>query len=369
MESKEKELHLEESTETLVQNIFPHWNNAAEERKVVKMVAPMVRYSKLPFRMVCRKWGADLCFTPMIIAESFNRVQKARDQEFKTHSMDRPLIVQFATHDPIELAAAAFKVRDYAHGVDINCGCPQKWANEDKIGAWLSGQPEIVKDMVRKTRELTNVPVSIKIRLRKKFSETVDLLRSVEAAGVSYVTVHGRTLEERHKAPVHWDEIKLLKEIAKVPIVANGDINTPMDITQAVEKTGVDGVMCARGILANPGLFSGYEVCPLECITDYLEMSLMLGGHFVTHQHHMSYMMRGVSKADRKTFNQLRSMAGIIDFWKERGWWDRSLNINDSVLGKWDSSWNKWAQAPKPRLQLFEETFMKRISKGSDGRS
>jgi len=321
----------------------------------------MVRYSKLPFRMLCRKWGADLCFTPMIIAESFNRVQNARDQEFKTHPQDRPLIVQFATNDPIELAAAAFKVRNYAHGIDINCGCPQRWASEDKIGAWLSGQPEIVKDMVRKTRELTNVPVSIKIRLRKKISETVDLLRSCEAAGVSYVTVHGRTLEERHAAPVHWDEIKMLKDIAKVPIVANGDINTPSDIIQAVEKTGVDGVMCARGILANPALFSGHKICPLECITDYLELSLMLGGHFVTHQHHISYMMRGVSRVERKTFNQTRSMGGILDFWKERDWWDRSLTLNDSILGKWETTWCRWAKTPKTKTLEVHEQTMKQI--------
>eukprot|EP00494_Astrolonche_serrata_P002079 UN02085 len=213
------------------------------------MVAPMVRYSKLPFRLLCNKWGADVCFTPMIIAESFNRVEKARNMEFKTHKYDSPLIVQFATNNSIELAAAAHKVDKYAYGIDINCGCPQKWAVRDHIGAWLCGKPEVVKDMVAQTRKKTKVPVSIKIRLRKDIRETVNLIQSAEKAGISWVSIHGRTCEERTKADVHWDHIKLLKDIATVPVIANGDINTPQDIKDAVEKTGVDGVMCARGIL------------------------------------------------------------------------------------------------------------------------
>jgi len=319
------------STDELVERIFPGWKQ--NDGTVTKMVAPMVRYSKLPFRLLCRKWGADLCFTPMLIAESFNRSERAR-LDFQTHEFDQPLLVQFAANDPIELAAAAFKVRKYALGVDINCGCPQRWAVKECIGAWLSGKPEIVKSMVQETRKLTNVPVSIKIRLRSNIRESVDLIQQAERAGVSWVTIHGRTLEERTKAPMHWDDIKMLKEISKVPIVANGDINTQHDIMDAVKKTGVDGVMCARGILANPAMFSGVDEVPLEAIMDYVELALRLGGHFTIHQHHIAYMLGSLSRADRREFNMTRSMAGVLNFFKRRKMWTRDLQT-ENILQSW----------------------------------
>lgn len=294
----------------------------------------MVRYSKLPFRLLCRKWGADLCFTPMLIADSFNRSERAR-LDFQTHEYDQPLIVQFAANDPIELAAAAFKVRKHALGVDINCGCPQRWAVKECIGAWLSGKPEIVKSMVQETRKLTKVPVSIKIRLRDDIRESVDLIRQAGRAGVSWVTIHGRTLEERTKAPMHWDDIKMIKEISSVPIVANGDINTTQDIDDVVARTGVDGVMSARGILANPALFSGVDEVPVEAIMDYVELALRMGGHFTIHQHHIAYMLGKLSRADRREFNMTRSFAGVIDFFKRRNMWSRNLK-SESIFDQWN---------------------------------
>jgi tRNA-dihydrouridine synthase 4 len=82
----------------------------------------MVRYSKLAFRLLCRQYDCDLCFTPMIIAVPFNRSQSARDSDFTTTPEDRPLMVQFAARDPTELALAAQRCEGYVDGVDINCG-------------------------------------------------------------------------------------------------------------------------------------------------------------------------------------------------------------------------------------------------------
>ena len=83
----------------------------------------MVRYSKLPFRLLCRKYGADLAFTSMIIAEGFNRSQYARDSEFTTCAVDQPLIVQFATNSPIELGLAAEKSKGYVQGAFAAVSC------------------------------------------------------------------------------------------------------------------------------------------------------------------------------------------------------------------------------------------------------
>eukprot|EP01083_Nonionella_stella_P218340 783048_1 len=291
-------------------------------RHVVKMAAPMVRYSKLPFRMLCRKWGCDVAFTPMIIASAFNRSQSARDADFSTAEGDRPLVVQFAANDPVELGLAAIKSQSYVDAIDLNCGCPQKWAVEEKLGGYLSGKPQLVKEMVCETKKHTNLPVSIKIRIQDDIRHSVDLVRQAEAAGVAWVTVHGRTVSERTRSTVHLDAIKTIKDHASVPVVANGDIFTLSDIDRVVQETGVGGVMSARGILANPAMFSGHPGVPLDCLIDYINLALAYGGVFRMHHQILSYMLcPKLSKSDRAEFSRIRSFAGIIDFFERHDWW------------------------------------------------
>ena len=327
-------------------------------KTVVKMVAPMVRYSKLPFRMLCRKWGCDLAFTPMIMADPFNKSANARDAEFVSNKYDRPLMVQFASNDPIVFAQASLKVFKYSDGVDINCGCPQRWAVKEQIGAYMIQKPELIKNMIYECSKLTEYrfPISFKIRIHSDIRKTVDLLQHIQSindsiganpfdyngnnvviknedistvynvrnvGGLSWMTVHGRTLSERTKVKVHLDHIKTLVQHAKVPIIANGDINLPNDMEHTIEATGADGVMCARGILHNPALFSGYDECPLQCVTDYLSLALQFGGHFPIHHHHLMYMIKNhLTKAEQRDFNSRNSMCAVIDFLSDRGWLD-----------------------------------------------
>ncbi|XP_047449671.1 B-cell receptor-associated protein 29-like isoform X2 [Mugil cephalus] len=214
-----------------------------EKGKVLKICAPMVRYSKLAFRSLVRKYNCDICFTPMIVAADFMRSVKARDSEFTTNDGDRPLIVQFAAHDTQTLADAACVVAPFSDGVDLNCGCPQRWAMSAGYGACLINKPELVKDMVRHVRNQVDNPnytVSIKIRIHKDLKRTVDLCQKAESAGVSWITVHGRTAEERHQ-PVHYDAIKTIKDSVSVPVIANGDIKYLRDVESTHQLTGVDG--------------------------------------------------------------------------------------------------------------------------------
>uniref|UniRef100_UPI0037E9BA18 B-cell receptor-associated protein 29-like isoform X2 n=1 Tax=Semicossyphus pulcher TaxID=241346 RepID=UPI0037E9BA18 len=215
-----------------------------EKGKVLKICAPMVRYSKLAFRSLVRKYDCDICFTPMIVAADFMRSVKARDSEFTTSENDRPLIVQFAAHDAQSLADAACVVAPFSDGVDLNCGCPQRWAMSAGYGACLINKPELVKDMVRTVRNQVDNPnytASIKIRIHKDLRQTVDLCQKAESAGVSWITVHGRTSEERHQ-PVHYDAIKTIKDSVSVPVIANGDIKYLRDVESIHQLTGVDGV-------------------------------------------------------------------------------------------------------------------------------
>uniref|UniRef100_A0A8C4U262 tRNA-dihydrouridine(20a/20b) synthase [NAD(P)+]-like n=1 Tax=Falco tinnunculus TaxID=100819 RepID=A0A8C4U262_FALTI len=210
--------------------------------QVVKICAPMVRYSKLAFRTLVRKYGCDLCYTPMIVAADFVRSAKARDSEFTTNKGDHPLIVQFAAKEAQVLCDAARIVCPFADGIDLNCGCPQRWAMAEGYGACLINKPELVRDMVRHVRNQIDNPrfsVSIKIRIHEDLKRTVDLCQKAEATGVSWITVHGRSVEERHQ-PVHYEAIKIIKQSMSIPIVANGDIKTLKDAENVHHLTGAD---------------------------------------------------------------------------------------------------------------------------------
>ncbi|XP_070557671.1 tRNA-dihydrouridine(20a/20b) synthase [NAD(P)+]-like [Ptychodera flava] len=284
---------------------------------VLKICAPMVRYSKLAFRTLVRRYGCDVAFTPMIVSDSFIKSTKARDIEFSTNSGDRPLIVQFAANNAKDLADAAEIIAPYADGVDLNCGCPQRWAMAEGYGAHLLKYPELVKDMVTQTRSRVqdeNFSVSIKIRLRFNLRDTVDFCQQAERAGVSWITVHGRTSEQRTE-PVNYDDIKVVKDSVSIPVVANGDIRSLEDVQRVKEHTGVNGVMAARGILQNPAMYAGYEHTPVKCIQDWVDIALETGTPFQCFHHHLIQMMDHVTcKADKRIFNTLTSVPAILDY-------------------------------------------------------
>ncbi|XP_004676987.1 PREDICTED: tRNA-dihydrouridine(20a/20b) synthase [NAD(P)+]-like [Condylura cristata] len=288
--------------------------------QLLKVCAPMVRYSKLAFRTLVRKYNCDLCYTPMIVAADFVRSVKARDSEFTTNQGDCPLIVQFAANDARLLSDAAQIVCPYASGIDINCGCPQRWAMSEGYGACLINKPELVQDMVKQIRNQVEKPrfsVSIKIRIHDDLTKTVDLCRKAEATGVSWITVHGRTVEERHQ-PVHYEAIKIIKENMSIPVIANGDIRSLKEAENVWHVTGTDGVMAARGLLANPAMFAGYEETPLSCIWDWVDIALELGTPFMCFHQHLMYMMEKItSRQEKRVFNALSSTSAVLDYLTE----------------------------------------------------
>ncbi|XP_043247791.1 DNA repair and recombination protein RAD54-like isoform X1 [Colletes gigas] len=123
-----------------------------KEPRMIKVCAPMVRYSKLQFRTLVRNYDCDICFTPMILADSFIRSDKARDNEFSTNNEDKPLVVQFAAKTVNDFVNAAEMVAPYCNGVDLNCGCPQRWAIKEGYGADMLKKPHLVKDLIYQIR-------------------------------------------------------------------------------------------------------------------------------------------------------------------------------------------------------------------------
>jgi tRNA-dihydrouridine synthase 4 len=310
----------------------------------------MVRYSKLPFRALVRDYSVDLTFTPMLVAKEFTRHHAARYTDFSTNEDDRPVIAQFAAKDAVTLARAAEMVFPYVDGVDLNCGCPQTWACQEGIGAGLMQHPETVRDMVRgvKARLGQEFCVSVKIRIHADLRffwcrlgltdrETVELVRRVESVGVDFISVHGRLKNQRSSTPPNLDAIELVKSTVQCPVVANGDVYSLKDVETIVEKTKVDGkwglegwlivgVMAARGILENPGLYAGFESTPWGCVERYVNYALSYGSNCHIFQHHLSEMtrvmfnkkgipsLRVVLTVEHRELNELKSVVEVIDW-------------------------------------------------------
>ncbi|KAI9020409.1 hypothetical protein DFJ74DRAFT_707472 [Hyaloraphidium curvatum] len=296
------------------------------KRSYVKVCAPMVRYSKLPFRSLVRDYGVDIAYTPMILAKEFLGAPIAREAEHATNGTDSPVIIQFAAKNAADLGDAVELAAPWVDGMDLNCGCPQRWAIHEGIGAHLMEHPELVSEMVReaKSRSVrrtcgTPLRVSIKIRVHPDLRKTVDLAQRAERAGCDWITVHGRTKRQKSTEPVNVDAIFLIKSSVFVPVFFNGSIFSLADADEMVSQTGVDGVMAARGLLANPALFAGYPVTPLAAVARFVRYSMTLGSNFFIAHHHLSYMAHAfLSPAERRNFNSLTSMAGVLDWLDDR---------------------------------------------------
>ncbi|KAH0560163.1 tRNA-dihydrouridine(20a/20b) synthase [NAD(P)+]-like [Cotesia glomerata] len=284
--------------------------------EMTKVCAPMVRYSKLAFRTLVRRYNCDVCFTPMIVADSFVKAKEARDNEFSTNVGDKPLIVQFAAKNPDEFADAAELVAPYCSGVDLNCGCPQSWVMSDGYGARLLENPQLVKDLVLQVRNRIPAPftVSVKIRLLNDVKKSVNFCRTMEQAGVSFLTVHARTPQMR-KEPINMEGLKLIRDCVDVPLIANGNVRSLEDAEALHQESKCQGVMVASAMLKNPAIFSGAPVTPLSCVQDWLDISSAIPTKFLVMHQHLVFMLEKILPyEERLVFNVLKNSQSVYDF-------------------------------------------------------
>ncbi|PWN47506.1 FMN-linked oxidoreductase [Violaceomyces palustris] len=248
-----------------------------------RVVAPMVDQSELAWRILSRRYGSDLVYTPMINSKKFvegsgKARQKFRDLNFNIPlgeegsdlislssviarggrpDTDRPLVVQFCGNDPDVLLEAAEVVQDHCDAVDLNLGCPQHIAKRGHYGSFLQEDWPLIFRLINKIHLNLKVPVTAKMRVFDSVERTVAYARMIERAGAQIITVHGRTREMKgHKSGLaDWQKIRAVKEAVKVPIFANGNILYPSDFYDSLEATGAEGVMSAEGNLYNAAIF------------------------------------------------------------------------------------------------------------------
>ncbi len=257
---------------------FEFWRQTLNSAKYV--VAPMVDQSALAWRMLSRKYGAQLCYTPMFHAKCFVDKAAYREREFSTCPEDRPLIVQFCGNDPDILLAAAKLVEDKCDAVDINLGCPQGIAKKGFYGSYLQDEWDLISRIVKKLHENLKVPVTCKIRVFPDVEKTLRYAKMLEESGCQLLTVHGRTREQKQQATglADWEQIRRVKESLSIPIFSNGNILFHEDIERCLEYTKCDGVMTAEGNLYNPFIFEPGHPEMTQVCREFMEMIEKHGG-------------------------------------------------------------------------------------------
>ncbi|OBA21047.1 dihydrouridine synthase [Metschnikowia bicuspidata var. bicuspidata NRRL YB-4993] len=281
------------------------------------IAGPMVRYLKLPFRELVRHYNTDIVYTPMILAREFVRNETARISDFTTNERDRSVIVQVGCNNVEDLLKFVEMIHPYVDGIGLNCGCPIREQVREGIGAALMSEPELVASMVKAVKDKygDRVCLETKIRIHSNLDETVRFVKMVEAAGVDFITVHGRTKTTRLSVPANFDAIKLVKESVGVPVVANGDCFLFDDATKIADFTGVDGVMAVRGILSNPALFAGFDKTPWAAVERFWHLATSYGLPFRITQHHLSEMMdKLIPRKYLKEMNELTNLVDLIDW-------------------------------------------------------
>lgn len=225
------------------------------------------------------------------MADSFVRSAVARDLEYQQCAQAGPTIVQFAANNAHDFAAAVQLTAPWTDGVDLNCGCPQRWACDAGLGASLLGRPALVADMIRQaTMRSDRVPVSVKIRVEEDARQSVELARQLEAAGVAWLTVHGRTRRQRPGDVPNYALIALIKDAVNIPVIANGGVDSFEAVHTVAALTGADGVMAARALLENPALFAGHPQTPWRCLERFVQHSLDYGTSSAIFHHHLAKM-------------------------------------------------------------------------------
>lgn len=282
------------------------------------VLAPLAGYTDLPFRSVVKKFGADITISEMISSNALvYKSEKTLKMIEKSPSED-PYIVQIAGNSPELVRDAVLILNDIdgIDGIDLNCGCPAPKVFSHGSGSNLLGDLKKLEAILSTVKKYsTKQYTSAKVRIGVNEKIPVDIGKAVEACGVDFVSVHGRTRAGKYKAPVDYDAIRDMKAAISIPVIANGDIKDYAKAKEVLQHTNADGVMIGRAAVGKPWVF--YQLKHgIENITEDKKREIILEHYDAVlkfHGEHGAVMFRKLLHSYSKGYDGANEFRNIIN--------------------------------------------------------
>lgn len=297
------------------------------------ILAPMAGVSDLPFRLLCREQGAGLVCMEMVSAKAIYYNNKNTEGLMEIHPKEGPVSLQLFGSDPVIMSEMAKRIEERPFSIlDVNMGCPVPKVVNNGEGSALMKNPKLVEEILTGLVKAIDKPVTVKIR--KGFDDehvnAVEIAKIAEACGVAAVAVHGRTREQYYSGHADWDVIAAVKDAVRIPVIGNGDVDSPQKAEELLKQTGCDGVMIGRAAQGNPWIFrevSAYlergEILARpdnaekkEIILRHADLQLQYKGEYTgvrEMRKHLSWYTVGMphSAHFRQTINTMETMAEL----------------------------------------------------------
>lgn len=234
-------------------------------------LAPMAGVADKAFREICVSYGASYVVSEMVSSKGLTMCDRKSKKLLSLSEKERPAAAQIFGNDPEIMAQSAKACLDYTPDViDINMGCPAPKIAGNGGGSALLKTPDLAEEIMKSVKAAVDIPVTVKIRLGwdKDSINCIDMAQRAERAGISAVTLHGRTRQQMYAPPVDLGMIARVKESIGIPLIGNGDITDGPSAARMLEETGCDYLMVGRGALGRPWVFSQ--------INAYLQQGIIL---------------------------------------------------------------------------------------------
>ena len=222
-------------------------------------LAPMAGVADRAFREICVSYGASYVVSEMVSSKGLTMCDRKSKKLLALSEKERPAAAQIFGNDPEIMAQSARACLDYSPEViDINMGCPAPKIAGNGGGSALLKTPDLAEEIMKSVKNAVDIPVTVKIRLGwdKDSINCIDMAQRAERAGMSAVTLHGRTRQQKYAPPVDLSMIAEVKKNISIPLIGNGDITDGISAAKMLEETGCDYLMVGRGALGRPWVFS-----------------------------------------------------------------------------------------------------------------